>query len=325
MRAIVLGLALCAASVAQAAPPTTPEKVAPVFTALQRNAWYLPTTDGAAKLFVTEVGTGEPVVFLHGGPGNDFHDIIDALAPHLERHRFILFDDRGSLMSPLAADKVDTATLKQLVEDLELLRVSTGQDQLTLFGHSFGSLLAMAYYEAYPARVKRIVLTGAFPVETTMKDLVATVRPLQKSLRERPAVQQAIAAEGLSGEGLTARQQSDKWRIANLAALNVVHVDRWRQVTGGRVFYNGAMDSRIGGSFPDAFDFRPTILAHPAPITVLQGDQDYLDRGAVRWKAFKAAHPEAPLTIEIMPEASHYAWIDAPGPFAKGLAKGLGR
>ena len=65
----------------------------PIFSELQRNTWYLPTANGAARLYVTEIGRGPPVIFLHEGPGNDFQYIVPALRPHLLTHRFILFDD----------------------------------------------------------------------------------------------------------------------------------------------------------------------------------------------------------------------------------------
>lgn len=294
---------------------------------MQRAAWYLPTADGAARLFVTEIGSGPPVVFLHGGPGNDFQYIVEALEPHLAEHRFILFDQRGSLLSPVAPERRDSLTLQKLVDDLELLRTSLGQDKLTLFGHSFGSLLALAYYRAYPERVERLVLTGAFPPATTMKSLVAEMRPRQKALRERPAVLETLKREHLDGpiDSLTPRQRSERTRISGLAAISAIDLTRWRRAAGGGVYYSEAVDSAIGATTPEAFDFRPVITADPEPITIVQGDEDYIDPGAAHWRAFAAAQPHLPIRVQIMARASHNAWIDAPQAFRRALANGLAK
>ena len=298
-----------------------------IYDVLQRNAWYLPTTDGAARLLVTEIGQGPPVMFLHGGPGNDFQYIVDALVPHLADHRFILFDDRGSLLSPVAPDRADSVTLAKMVDDLESLRVATGQARLTLFGHSFGSLLALTYFQAHPDHVECLVLTGSFPLETSLPELTAAMRPRQKALRGRPEVIATLAAEGLAGldSSLTARQRSMKSRITGLAALNVIDLRRWRQAVGGGVYYSRDVDERVAASITGRLDFRKVVLDHPVPITIIQGDTDYIDPGASGWRAFAVANPKARIELRVVPKASHYAWIDAPGIFRQALTLGLSR
>ena len=94
---------------------------ADVFDRLQQNVWYLPTKTKDVRLYVTELGSGPPVIFLHGGPGNDFNYFIDAARPHIDRYRFIFFDQRGSLLSPVGAAQTKSVTLAVLVDDLEAL------------------------------------------------------------------------------------------------------------------------------------------------------------------------------------------------------------
>lgn len=296
------------------------------FAELQRNSWSLPTADGAARLYITEIGHGPPVIFLHGGPGNDFQYIVEALEPHTAHNRFILFDDRGSLLSPIKPGRQDTLTLRNLVEDLEHLRISLGLERLTLFGHSFGSLLALSYYQAYPNRVQRLVLTGAFPPNITMKALIAAMRPRQKALRDRPEVAQILQREGLAGsvERLNPRQVSERNRIAGLAAINLIDLNRWRDVYGGGVYYNQDVDSAIGDTFPESFDFRPVLRSGLAPVTIIQGDRDYIDPAASGWQSLMKSEPKLPVRVITLQAASHYAWIDDPAGFARSLRTGLG-
>jgi proline iminopeptidase len=293
---------------------------------VERNVWYLPTSDGTAKLYVTELGRGTTVVFLHGGPGNDFQYMVDALAPLRCRNRFILFDQRGSLLSPVAADKLDNVSFAALVEDIETLRVALGQDRLTLFGHSFGALLALGYYRMHPERVDRLVLAGAIPAEGDLAEAVAAMRPLQKQLRERPEVEATLRREHLDGptETLTPRQRSDRFRITGLASLNIVDLNHWRSVPGGGVFYNPLLDDRIGTSIPSDLGIEAAMAAHPVPLTVIQGDQDYTDPAGKGWQAIAREHPAWPISIHVMPRASHYAWIDDPAPFELAVTDGIG-
>jgi len=296
-----------------------------VFNQVQRNAWYLPTTDHVAKLFVTEIGQGAPVVFLHGGPGRDFHYIIDALRPQLERHAFVLYDQRGSVLSPVPAGTEGKLTMRQMVDDLEALRIALGRDRLVLFGHSFGSLLAMAYYRAYPTHVERMVLAGSMPpvMDQAMSDAYNKALEQRETamMAREDAIARALAEAGLPSDKHrdTPRQARMRLRIRYNAPLDLVHVERWHQLTSGGIYYNHAAGAAIAASMP-TWDVRPAIDAHPVPITVIQGDSDYLDPAAHLWSALAKA---GKVRVHVIHDAGHCAWIDQPQAFAAALRDGL--
>jgi len=103
---------------------------------------------------------GQPVVFLHGGPGAglvpDYRRFFDP-----ETYRVVLFDQRGSGQStPHAA--LEENTTWDLVADIERLREHLGIDRWVVFGGSWGSTLALAYAETHPERVTALVLRGIF-------------------------------------------------------------------------------------------------------------------------------------------------------------------
>lgn len=306
-----------------------PAAAAPgVFDTLQQNVWYMDTADKQAELYVTSLGKGPVVVCLHGGPGNDFNYLVQALEPLADRYQFVLFDQRGSLLSPVPADQVKKLTLDMLVGDLETLRQKLGQDKLVLFGHSFGSMLAMAYYKTYPQHVAGLVLAGALPPSyDSLYDYLAGMRPRFSALRNRPEVVQALQAAGVPKDApattLTDQQRSVRAKIDGLASFNLYHVARWREIEGGGVYYNSAVDDAVGDSFPDRFSILDTLKNHPVPITVIQGDSDFTDPGASGWKAQQAAFPE--IQVLVLPQASHYGWVDAPRDFGKDLPLGLDR
>jgi proline iminopeptidase len=103
---------------------------------------------------------GQPVVFLHGGPGG-------GLVPEYRRYfdptvyRVVLFDQRGSGESTPHASLEDNTTW-HLVADIERLREHLGIESWMVFGGSWGSTLALAYAQTHPERARSLVLRGIF-------------------------------------------------------------------------------------------------------------------------------------------------------------------
>ena len=112
---------------------------------------------------------GKPVVFLHGGPGGGTSPWQRRFFDP-EAYRIILFDQRGCGRSTPHASSPESDlrhnTTWHLVADIDLLRRSLGIDRWMVFGGSWGSTLALAYAEAYPATVSELVLRGIFTLRT---------------------------------------------------------------------------------------------------------------------------------------------------------------
>ena len=120
---------------------------------------------------------GPTALYVHGGPGG-------GTSPRVRRffdpthYRIVLLDQRGSGQSvPNVSDDYDAAlkdnTTSHLVEDIEALRESLGIDTWDLLlGGSWGSTLTLAYAEAHPTRVKKLLLRGIF---TFLPDEVDTL------------------------------------------------------------------------------------------------------------------------------------------------------
>lgn len=103
---------------------------------------------------------GQPVLFLHGGPG------AGAGAVHRrffdpQHWRIVIFDQRGAGRSRPLGELRDNTT-PHLVADIEVLRRFLNVEQWLLFGGSWGSTLALAYAQVHPERVTGCVLRGVF-------------------------------------------------------------------------------------------------------------------------------------------------------------------
>ena len=113
-------------------------------------------------LYVEECGNpdGLPILFLYGGPGAGFQPWNRRFFDP-ERYRIVLFDQRGAGQSTPHAH-LEGNTTQDLVADIEALRCFLGIERWVVFGGSWGSTLALAYAEAWPAHVIGLILRGIF-------------------------------------------------------------------------------------------------------------------------------------------------------------------
>ncbi len=115
------------------------------------------------SLYYREYGNpkGEPVIFLHGGPGSGCEETeFRFLDP--ETFRIILFDQRGAGKSTPHAELREN-TPKFLVEDIEKIRSHLKVDKKAhIFGGSSGCTLALLYAIEHPHKVKSLTLRGVY-------------------------------------------------------------------------------------------------------------------------------------------------------------------
>ena len=95
-------------------------------------------------LYYKEIGQGDPLVVLHGGPGASHDYLLPGLLPLARANRLIFVDERGSGRSERLED-VKAYTVEQMVEDVEGLRQALGLGRVNLLGHSYGGVVAQAY------------------------------------------------------------------------------------------------------------------------------------------------------------------------------------
>jgi proline iminopeptidase len=101
---------------------------------------------------------GQPVLFLHGGPGSgckpEHRRFFDP-----RRWRIVLFDQRGAGGSTPSGSLVANTT-QHLVADIEALRRHLGIARWVVFGGSWGSTLGLAYAAAHPGSCAGLILRG---------------------------------------------------------------------------------------------------------------------------------------------------------------------
>jgi proline iminopeptidase len=109
------------------------------------------------KLKVEELGSGLPLIVLHGGPGMDhtmFRPYLDALG---DEFRLLYVDERGQGRS----ERVDPATLSLEVfaRDVDLLAEALELGPFALLGHSFGAIIT-TYHATELGTATAYVISG---------------------------------------------------------------------------------------------------------------------------------------------------------------------
>ncbi len=106
-------------------------------------------------LFVEVVGSGPPLLLMHGGPGAD-HWTLDRFRRLADEFTLVFYDHRCNGRSH--GVPVESMTWDNLTADAEALRERLGFERWAVLGHSFGGTVALEYVLRYPDRVSRLIL-----------------------------------------------------------------------------------------------------------------------------------------------------------------------
>lgn len=136
---------------------------------------FVTSADGT-KIFYEKVGTGTPVVVLHGGPGLDHNYLVEPLKNTIGAGRqLIFFDQRGTGYSEGSFSQINASFINKtkFLEDLDAIRtqLSLG-DKINILGHSWGGLYAMLYATdaTYKSHVKSLALVASAGAQHTYYD-----------------------------------------------------------------------------------------------------------------------------------------------------------
>jgi len=123
------------------------------------------------NLYTRLLGTNTtlpPLVIIHGGPGHSsesFKGSLDRLAQH---RRVLFYDQRGSGLSQMKAEK-SAYNVQNLVVEIDHLRSSLLQaDRIIVLAHSSGGAVAQHYAATYPSNLQALILVESTKANNDM-------------------------------------------------------------------------------------------------------------------------------------------------------------
>src|SRR5262249_1929438 len=103
----------------------------------------------------------DAIVAIPGGPGLSYEYLLPLAELASGRHSVVVYDPGGVGGSSRPGDA--NYGLGAQVEDLEAIRIAVGAQRVHLLGHSWGTVVAIAYAAAHANRVASVVLVGMGP------------------------------------------------------------------------------------------------------------------------------------------------------------------
>ena len=160
------------------------------------------------QLYYREIGTGTPLVILHGlyGSSDNWITIGRELS---SKYRVILVDQRNHGQSPHSPSH----SYNHLAEDLLELLQSLGLSKIILMGHSMGGKTAMLFASRFPEMISKLIVVDISPASySNSKDFTS---------QERVHQQIITSLLSLNIEALTSRQQADELLAKMIPDLRV--------------------------------------------------------------------------------------------------------
>ena len=149
-------------------------------------------------IYYKSLGSGPPLLILHGGPGASHDYLLPHLVPLARKNRLVFIDERGSGKSPKLENPAQY-TVENMVEDTEAVRKALRLGKINLLGHSCGGVLAQAYALQYQEHLSHLVLCSTFHSTKGMNEVFKTMKAkMPPDLKERI---EKLEAAGLYGHG----------------------------------------------------------------------------------------------------------------------------
>jgi proline iminopeptidase len=247
--------------------------------------------------------SGDVLVATHGGPGmsSDYMAGLERLAgPDLA---VVRYDQRGTGRSSSPPETSDSYSFEHYVADLEAVRERVGAEQVHLFGHSWGGVLAMRYATAHPERVRSIALMGS-----GAPSIAAALAGQENRVQRIAALQQ---------EGLIPAQVASVVDIlpSYFSDPRFEMPDELRHAS-----YNPVVE-RLTWSALGEYDFTAEAALLEQPVLVLWGEDDPF--GVQMAEATVAALSNARVEFVLLEGCGHF-WHECPDAFYAHLSEFLG-
>jgi pimeloyl-ACP methyl ester carboxylesterase len=258
--------------------------------------WF--DVDGSALVPAgSELRRRPTVVLVHGGPGGFDHTYFKPDFDLLTRYAQVVYLDlRGHGRS--AWGDAATWSLEACADDVRALCDILGIARPIVFGHSMGGPIVLLYGARHPGRAAGLIVQSGF----ARWDASRLVEGFRRVAGDEVA---EIAGRSYAGDEVT----DEEWaRVYAAFGRHVPHEGRQAHTPENLELNTYGMD------ILRRLDIRDQLGLIDSPTLVSVGELDPVTPVAAA-EEIVGALPDRLGRFEVVPEAGHFTWLDAPDHF----------
>lgn len=204
---------------------------------------YVRVPGGRVWYRIVGSGTRTPLLVLHGGPGVP-STYLKPLAALADERPVVFYDQLGTGKSDHPADTT-LWRMDRYLDELNRVRQALGLREVHLYGHSWGTILAVEYLLTRPTGVRSLILAGpGFSIARYLHDADSLLTTLPDSIQ-------------------TVVRQHERAGTCDAPAYQAALFEFYKQFFARRQPWSADLDSAVGGVDPTS----STAMGGPCTFT----------------------------------------------------------
>src|SRR5438132_10313394 len=227
--------------------------------------------DGADLYYTIAGASGDYVLLLSGGPGEDIRSMRGVADELGKKYRCIMWEQRGTGRSKLPRYDSSTVNLNAYIEDIEAVRKQLHAEKFIVVGNSWGMILGLAYAGTHSDAVCAVVTIGSGPITFEYLGVFSDNQFARLGACE-------LELRDLWKDPAREAADSDRAAFERLRAAAIAYFyDRKKALLMAAELDPKDYNFHVPRAFLSAegkYDFRPKLKTITAPVLLLQGRQD---------------------------------------------------
>ena len=255
------------------------------------------------SLYLKQSGTGEPVLFVHGGPGLSHDYFLPHLSALADKFSLIFYDQRGCGRSSVDLEK-DEITLDHFVSDMAGILDALSLEKVHVVAHSFGGLLAMKFATVYPDKVRSLTLCNSVSASKEFDQLAKQKQQSAMSPGDNLARSAIFASADFKNGSPESYEQLFKISFKR-AFYDTLLIDSLHLRLNDNFGKSSKLLFALGADLV-SYDYHPALARLDVPTLVIHGAADLIPIEVSQKLA--GTIPGARLTV--MEKSGHFPFIE---------------
>ena len=267
-----------------------------------RDGDYL--TNHNSQIYVKTIGSGSPMLVVHGGPGLDHTYLVRWFGPLAKLRTFIFFDQVGCGRDLSAKE---SASLHENIRQMDSLVSLLGSDEgIGFFAHSWGALLTLSYLLEHPsAKTNEVVLCSP---QALTSELSAEAASTLVSRMPPDVVSEYKRLVSLSS------RDSNRLAMQTILPYYVGTPNSPPDLEFG--FYDPNVEQKVNETI-ETYDIRHAAKVIPQKTLLVYGELDFE-------RPENTAELQNPSTrLVVIPNAGHFSFAESPQVFQETMLEFL--